>query len=396
MIPPLKEFDGLTVTFLVTENCNLRCKYCYEINKKNKFMTLDVAKNAIDNLIKGKFFTKESKPFAEQGLILEFMGGDALINPTLLDDIFSYWIYKINTVDTKWTKIWRHAWRASICSNGTLFENPEVRKFCEKWKESICLAVSIDGCPEIHDKYRVFPDGTGTMDKIREWRDWYIENFPYTALQTKATCSKATIPYLYESLKYMHETLGLTWINQNFIMEDTGCTEEDYEELKRQLVLCRQYVFEHRHEMYWSMMGANFIDTKNTIHEKKSRCGSGVMLTIGIDGKVYACMRWLPVSLGENRPDMSIGVADKGFTRKGRKIYKAIYEGSKTNVCTREEKCLTCEYESACAFCVAGCFTEFGDFIRTTHICEITKILCENAKIYKQMEEEADGESCIG
>lgn len=391
MLEPVSEFHGLTVTFIVTENCNLRCKYCYEINKKDKYMSLETAKKMIDSLLNGEFITKENIRFAKMGIVLEFMGGDALINPKLVDSILNYWTYKLVKSNTKWAKIWRRSYRVSICSNGTLFERQDVREFCEKWQEVLCLTVSIDGCPEIHDKYRVFPDGRGTMSKIREWLPWYQKNFPTSAFVTKSTCSKATIPYLYESLKFMHEELGLIWINQNFIMEPTGCTEEDYKELDRQMKLCIKYVFEHRNEMYWSMIGEQFSKAYNSISENKSRCGSGNMLSFTLDGKVYACMRWAPLSLGDNRPNMSIGTVDKGLTHKGKKIYKSIYEGSISKNNTKKEKCKTCEYESACAYCIAGCFTEFGDFTRTTHICEITKILCENAKIYKQMEEEADG-----
>lgn len=391
MIEPLKEFPGLTVTFLITQNCNLRCKYCYEINKKERHMSLETAKKSIDRLIDGSFFTKDTTNLAKQGIILEFMGGDALVNPTLVDKILDYWTQQLIVVDNEWTRKWRSAWRISICSNGTLFENKEVRDFIDKWKGMMCLTVSIDGCKEIHDRYRVFPNGQGTMDTIKKWLPWYREKFDVYSRSTKSTCSKATIPYLFESLKYMHEELGLNWINQNFIMEPTGCTEEDYEELRQQLKLCRQYVFDHRDELYWSMLGTTYSDYKNTISEKKSRCGSGSMLSFDIDGRTYACMRWAPVSIGDNRPNMSIGTVDKGFTHKGKKIYKDIYEKSKSHLCTKEEKCKTCEYESACTYCIAGCFTEFGDFIRTTHICEITKIICESAKIYKQMEEEADG-----
>lgn len=384
-----KSFEGLNVTFLTTEDCNLRCKYCYEINKKPHFMDIKVAKRAIDILLEGKLITTENKDLAKKGVIIEFIGGDSLVNPILLDEILTYFVARLSIVDNKWTRVWRTRWRVAISSNGTLFCNKDVRNFCEKWKENICLGVSIDGCPEIHDKYRVFPDGRGSMPEIQKWWGWYCRNFT-SSHSTKATASKATIPYLYESLKFMHEVLGIIYINQNFIMEDTGCTEEDYELLKEQLKLCNQYVLQHRDEMYWSLLDKNFSEARNTLAENKARCGSGNMLTIGIDGKIYPCMRWLPVSLGENRPDMSTGHINKGLTLKGRKLHTEICNKSKNKSCTKDKKCLDCEYESACAYCIAGCFTEFGDFTRTTHICEITKILCENAKVYQKMEDEAD------
>ena len=89
MLEPVSEFHGLTVTFIVTENCNLRCKYCYEINKKDKYMSLETAKKMIDSLLNGEFITKENIQFAKMGIVLEFMGGDALINPKLVDSILN-------------------------------------------------------------------------------------------------------------------------------------------------------------------------------------------------------------------------------------------------------------------------------------------------------------------
>ena len=70
----------------------------------------------------------------------------------------------------------------------------------------------------------------------------------------KSTANKQSIPYLYDSLVYLHEQLGLRYINQNFIMEDTGCTQADYEELDRQMEKCTAYVLEHRDDLFWSML----------------------------------------------------------------------------------------------------------------------------------------------
>lgn len=47
--------DGMaqTLTFIVTEDCNLRCKYCYVTHKsKNKVMKLETAIKFIDYIYK--------------------------------------------------------------------------------------------------------------------------------------------------------------------------------------------------------------------------------------------------------------------------------------------------------------------------------------------------------
>ena len=49
----IKQIDGSTlatsnVTFQVTDDCNLRCSYCYQINKGKHRMPFEVAKKFID------------------------------------------------------------------------------------------------------------------------------------------------------------------------------------------------------------------------------------------------------------------------------------------------------------------------------------------------------------
>ena len=51
--PPeeFKENMAHTVTFQVTEACNLRCTYCYQIDKHNTFMPIEIGKQGIDMLL---------------------------------------------------------------------------------------------------------------------------------------------------------------------------------------------------------------------------------------------------------------------------------------------------------------------------------------------------------
>lgn len=61
-----EEEQGRTVTLVVTEDCQLRCKYCY-VHGKNSInkMDIDVARRTVEYLIKEKelFNDKSSTPF---------------------------------------------------------------------------------------------------------------------------------------------------------------------------------------------------------------------------------------------------------------------------------------------------------------------------------------------
>ena len=99
-------------------------------------------------------------------ITLDFIGGDSLMQPLLLDKILSYWTSRLYTTHSENAKKWKKNWRASISSNGTLFANPEVRAFIDDWLPVLSIGVSIDGCPAIHNENRIFVDGCPSMPVI--------------------------------------------------------------------------------------------------------------------------------------------------------------------------------------------------------------------------------------
>lgn len=103
---------------------------------------------------------------------------------------------------------------------------------------------------------------------------------------------------------------------------------------------------------------------------------------LSIDGNIYPCFRWLPHTQSGKEDAFVCGSADRGMYNKD--AFRRVREGAYRASCTKEEKCRTCEYESSCPYCIGGCFAEFGEFRRTTHICRITKIQCAAAEKYWQ------------
>lgn len=399
MIDENRSRTALTATINTTEDCNLRCRYCYETNKKPRVMRFETAARFLELLL------EEDDPVldesegslygVERGITLDFIGGDALSNPELLDAILSFWVQALFRSRSYNARFWRDNWRVSISTNGTLFSRPEVRAFCEKWRAVLSVGVSIDGCPEIHDKNRVFPDGSPSMPEILKNWEWYRKTFPSDSLSTKATCSRDSIPYLLESLRFMHETLGLRYIRQNFVMENAGYTEADAAHLAEELARCADYVFDHRKSLYWSMLDrgtfAEHHRTQGADWERKGHCGSGGMPALSIDGDIYPCFRWLPHSQGEAAKRFICGNVRDGFTNK--EAFRQVRQGAYRAACTTDEACRACEYESACPYCIAGCFAEFGAFKRQTYVCGIIKAQCEAAKQYWKRYEEAEGDA---
>ena len=77
------------VTFQITNRCNLCCDYCYEHHKGSEVMSLDTGKRIVDILIQmwlddkpGAFINRATKT-----IILDFIGGEPLLEPELIGDI---------------------------------------------------------------------------------------------------------------------------------------------------------------------------------------------------------------------------------------------------------------------------------------------------------------------
>lgn len=379
MINKQKEFSGLQITFNTNEDCNLNCSYCYEINKKKKILSIDHAKKFIDLMLEDpdplNIKGSANDWILNSGAILDFIGGDALMHPDLIEKIIKYWIYKSTIMKHKWA----YNWRASISTNGTLFEREDVRKFIKKYRNVLSIGVSIDGCPEIHDKNRVFNDGKPSMPAILKWWPWFVSTFGDNALSTKSTLSKESIPYMYDSLVYMREELGLKWISQNFIFEDMNLEESDLIELDSQMEKCFNYVKQHD-DFWWSLLDDRYSDSKPYADDKTSWCGSGFMPSLSTDGKIYPCFRWLPHTQKNDNYNMVIGDVEKGLYNKD--IFELIRQQDRTKI--SPDKCKSCDIETGCAWCIAGCYSEFGEFKRQTYICEAQKIITKWAKMYKE------------
>ncbi len=117
------------INFLVlwlTNDCNLRCKYCYANGgEKKEYMTFEMARKAL------------SMP--KSNFKLQLAGGEPLLNFQLIKDIYNY--LKINNKSV----------RLQMQTNGTLI-NREIAR--EIKKMNIAIGISMDGPIEINEKLR--------------------------------------------------------------------------------------------------------------------------------------------------------------------------------------------------------------------------------------------------
>lgn len=143
---------------IVTEDCNMRCKYCmYSDNYPHvkgyskKQMSMDVAKKAIDYYI--DLHLKRVDHGFKREPVINFFGGEPLLEFELMKNIVKYCKEKdYNPV-------------LFITTNFTLF-NDEIMNFIID--NDVVLTISLDGSKKNNDRNRIFPNGRGSYGLIME------------------------------------------------------------------------------------------------------------------------------------------------------------------------------------------------------------------------------------
>ena len=111
-----------SITFIVTKDCQLACKYCYLVGKNEKErMLFEVAKAAIDYVL-----DKENDPnFAYESVVWDFIGGEPFLEIDLIDKICDYIKQELFRRDHHWF----NSYRFSFSTNGINYDSEKVQRF---------------------------------------------------------------------------------------------------------------------------------------------------------------------------------------------------------------------------------------------------------------------------
>ena len=358
------------VTFQVTDACNLRCTYCYQINKSTHKMPFEVAQKFIDILLENDENTQQYiDTRSSDAIIIEFIGGEPFLEVELMDQIMEYFIKRMIETDHPW----QYNWRISISSNGTLYFEPKVQDFIKKWMDHLSFNISIDGNKELHDACRVFPDGSGSYDKAIAGVRHFVDVLG-GVMGSKMTLAPANIKYTFEAVKGLIEQ-GYTEINLNCIFEK-GWTEEHATILYEQLKLLSNYILENDLDdnLYIAMYESHFFRPKTSDDIQNWCGGNGAMISLDWKGDIYPCIRYMESSLGKEIEPIIIGNVNTGIMTdaKCRNCINKLKAVNRINQST--EECINCPIAEGCAWCQAYNYQDSGDFNhRATYICIMHK-----------------------
>ena len=367
----LSKHKGLTrtCTLQVTDDCNLCCTYCYQINKHHHSMSFDIAKRYIDMLLADDKDNDYINSEISEGLIIEFIGGEPLLEIDLITKITDYLIERMIELDHPWL----NKFMISICSNGVLYFDERFQEYIKKHKDYLSFSISIDGNKQLHDSCRVFADGSGSYDiaikGVQHFREYH-----HGHMGSKMTLAPGNIDKAYEAVTNLIE-LGYEEIFLNCVYEK-GWTAEHAYILYQQLCKIADYLIDN--DLFDKIYLSIFDDEgfcPLPVSENQNWCGgTGSMLSCDYKGDLYPCIRYMESSLGTDAPPLKIGNVFDGFLvdekqKNDLKCLRCITRRSQST-----DECFYCPIAKMCSWCSAYNYQEFGTADkRATYICIMHK-----------------------
>lgn len=351
---------GKSITFIVTKDCQLACKYCYLVGKNSKErMSWEIAKQAIDYIL------VHENDFKEESVIWDFIGGEPFIEIDLIDRICDYIKMEMFSRNHHWF----NSYRFSFSTNGINYHEDKVQRFIEKNKSHLSIGITIDGTEIKHDLNRVYKvSGKGSyQDVVRNIPLW-LNQFPQAA--TKVTISSADIPYIKDSVLHLY-SLGIHEVNINCVFEDVWRDGDDLL-FEDQLTLLADAIIEKDYykDYACSFFSEHIGNPLDCILQNQNWCGAGKMLAIDAAGNFYPCTRFAQYSL-RNKEAWIIGNVYDGISKNKLRPFLTL------DRCTQSmQECIDCEVAGGCAWCQGENYDAAETptiYQRSTAICKMHK-----------------------
>ena len=267
----------------IAHDCNLACRYCFaeegEYHGRRALMSFEVGKKALDFLI--------ANSGNRRNLEVDFFGGEPLMNFQVVKDLVAY----ARSIEKDAGKNFRF----TLTTNGVLLDD-EVTDFCNREMHNVVL--SLDGRPEVNDRFRVDAAGNGSYSRIvpnfqrfvakRGDKSYYMRG-TYTHYNTDFT----------RDLFHMAD-LGFTELSMEPVVcaPDDPCalTEEDFPVLCEQYELLAKEMLRRRREGRPITFYHYMIDLKHgpCIYKRVTGCGSGTeYMAVTPWGELFPCHQFV-------------------------------------------------------------------------------------------------------
>lgn len=343
-----------TITLQITQNCNLRCKYCVYsgsyINRthNNKRMSLDTAKEALHFLHR---HSKNSKK-----LTVGFYGGEPLLEIGLIKSCVSLCKNLFDGKDVQYT----------MTTNATLLDVKTAKYLLDN---NFSLIISLDGPRDIQNANRVYANGRGTYDDVYSHLVSILNALPEYREKIMINGVMTQNDDMHKVINFFQNDYSLQGINTTIqyatdvnladekVETNSACYEQNY--IEESYETFKLFLFGigrlQQCDVSTLLMGSMLI-IKEVVHDRnigtkiihnKTHPGGPCIpgrrkLFVDVDGRLFPCER-----VSETSPVMCMGTLSKGFDiSKAKEIL---------NIASiTASSCLMCWAQGFCNQCVAN------------------------------------------
>lgn len=384
--------EAKNITFVVTKDCQLACKYCYLVGKNTKEqMSFDVAKQAINYIL------DHEEEFKEESVVWDFIGGEPFLEIDLIDKICDY----LKTEMYRRNHHWFNSYRFSFSTNGINYGTEKVQRYIKKNLSHLSIGITIDGTKRKHDLNRIWKtagmekgiqpkpeDEKGSYDDVVRNIPLWLSQFPNGG--TKVTISSADIPYIKESVLHLYG-LGIHEVNINCVFEDVWHEGDDIL-FENQLIELADEIIDNNlfRDNACSFFSENIGKPLDAKLENQNWCGAGMMLSVDAAGNFYPCTRFAGYSLRSKKP-IVIGNVRDGIVKNRLRPFLTLDRTTQS-----PQECVDCEVASGCAWCQGENYDAADSptiYQRATVICKMHKarVRANNYywnKLFRKLEKE--------
>ena len=280
----------MNVTLVLTHRCNLACSYCYAGEKMARSMPLEVGWKALALAM--------ATP-APEPVHVAFFGGEPLM---AFDRMATF-----TRLLSRWGRRRGRKVVFTVTTNGTLLDEKRIH-FLQH--HGFYVGVSLDGVPEVHDRYRSFPSGRGSADMV--WRNLERAATMLDHLSVNMVLSPATIEAVPDAAERLHSIYV-------YRLELSPDLDAPWDEPAR---AAARRVYQRLARLYLETRGTDhplfvhpFVDVM--AREGRPKAASGDFfcalgeeeVAVAPGGNIYPCARLVA---DDRRTDLRIGDVDRG------------------------------------------------------------------------------------
>jgi uncharacterized protein len=364
-----------TLVLMLTDSCNLSCRYCYEARDEGCAPPADAVgaprEMSVEMLRKSIGFLLDSSGGSRKVSVV-FFGGEPLLRFPLLRAA----VPEARAMARERGK----EISFSLTTNGTLITR-EIADFLRGNGISACI--SIDGPPKVHDRNRSYVSGRGSYDDVARGISFLRENRGGYPLAARVTLGRGAVDVrgTFDHLRGLgFDEVGFAPASAS---EGNGAALTE-EELDRAMEGFRELAAGYEADVRERRMPAfsNLTQVLSLVHRGDPMpypCGAGIgMLAVDPSGAFYPCHRLCGVG-------NDLGGPERGIASGARDRF---LEGARMR---RESACDACWAKN---FCSGGCYHDAylrqGDlFVPSTHYCRwIRELFLLGLQTYVRIQKE--------